>query len=63
MIGDIMLRGTWKAALVLIGVGAMAPAGYAAELSGTLAKVKQSGSISLGVRETSVPFNYQDDKQ
>lgn len=41
----------------------MAPAGYAAELSGTLAKVKQSGSISLGVRETSVPFNYQDDKQ
>jgi glutamate/aspartate transport system substrate-binding protein len=47
----------------LIGVGAMAPAGYSAELAGTLAKVKQSGSISLGVRETSVPFNYQDDKQ
>ena len=26
-------------------------------------KIKDSGRISLGVRETSVPFNYQDDKQ
>jgi glutamate/aspartate transport system substrate-binding protein len=58
-----MSRGILKAFLVLVGVGAMAPAGHAAELAGTLAKVKQSGNISLGVRETSVPFNYQDDKQ
>lgn len=58
-----MSRHTWKAALVLIGVGAAAPSGQATELAGTLAKVKQSASISLGVRETSVPFNYQDDKQ
>lgn len=58
-----MSRHTWKATLVLIGVGAAAPSGQATELAGTLAKVKQSASISLGVRETSVPFNYQDDKQ
>lgn len=58
-----MSRDIWKAALVLIGVGAMAPSGQATELTGTLAKIKQSGSLSLGVRETSVPFNYQDDKQ
>ncbi|WP_332694201.1 amino acid ABC transporter substrate-binding protein [Bosea sp. (in: a-proteobacteria)] len=58
-----MSHRTWKAVLALIGVGAMAPAGHATELAGTLAKVKQSASISLGVRETSVPFNYQDDKQ
>lgn len=58
-----MSRGIWAAVLALIGVGAMAPVGEAAELVGTLAKIKQSGSISLGVRETSVPFNYQDDKQ
>ena len=30
-----MSRSIWKAALVLIGVGAMAPVGYAAELAGT----------------------------
>lgn len=32
-------------------------------LSGTLGKIKETGSISLGVRETSVPFNYQGDDQ
>lgn len=46
-----------------IGFGVLATSIQAAELSGTLKKIKDSGSISLGVRETSVPFNYQDDKQ
>src|SRR5680860_16893 len=46
-----------------IGLGVLATSIQAAELSGTLKKIKDSGSISLGVRETSVPFNYQDDKQ
>ena len=41
----------------------LATSSHAADLTGTLKKVKDSGSISLGVRETSVPFNYQDDKQ
>jgi glutamate/aspartate transport system substrate-binding protein len=35
----------------------------AAELDGTLKKVKESGIISLGHRESSIPFSYYDDKQ
>jgi len=32
------------------------------ELTGTLKKIKEAGSISLGHRESSVPFSYYDDK-
>ena len=35
----------------------------AQELTGTLKKIKDSGVITLGVRETSIPFSYLDDKQ
>ena len=35
----------------------------AQELTGTLKKIKESGVITLGVRETSIPFSYLDDKQ
>jgi glutamate/aspartate transport system substrate-binding protein len=41
--------------------GAAAPA--AAEPTGTLKKIKDSGAISLGHRESSIPFSYYDDKQ
>ncbi|HEX7044272.1 MAG TPA: glutamate/aspartate ABC transporter substrate-binding protein [Burkholderiales bacterium] len=34
-----------------------------AQDSGTLEKIKESGVISLGHRESSVPFSYYDDKQ
>jgi glutamate/aspartate transport system substrate-binding protein len=30
---------------------------------GTLERIKQSGTISLGHRESSIPFSYYDDKQ
>src|SRR5262249_53202033 len=33
------------------------------ELTGTLKKIKDSGAITLGHRESSVPFSYYDDKQ
>ncbi len=33
------------------------------ELSGTLKKVKDTGSISLGFRDSSIPFSYLDDNQ
>jgi len=33
------------------------------ELTGTLKKIKDTGTITLGHRETSVPFSYLDDKQ
>ena len=35
----------------------------AQELTGTLKKIKDSGTITLGVRDTSIPFSYLDDKQ
>ena len=44
--------------LVLGGAGAQAQ-----ELTGTLAKVKELGYITIGHREASVPFSYIDDKQ
>ncbi|MBC7859630.1 MAG: amino acid ABC transporter substrate-binding protein [Burkholderiaceae bacterium] len=33
------------------------------EPTGTLAKIKKSGTITLGVRDGSIPFSYLDDKQ
>jgi glutamate/aspartate transport system substrate-binding protein len=41
---------------------ALAPAG-AQELTGTLKKIKDTKTISLGHRESSIPFSYYDDKQ
>ena len=35
----------------------------AADLTGTLQKVKETGTITMGVRESSVPFSYLDDQQ
>jgi glutamate/aspartate transport system substrate-binding protein len=35
----------------------------AAELTGTLKKIKDTGSIKVGHRDASVPFSYLDDKQ
>jgi len=35
----------------------------AQELTGTLKKIKDSNTISLGHRESSIPFSYYDDKQ
>jgi glutamate/aspartate transport system substrate-binding protein len=39
-----------------------APA-LAQELTGTLKKIKDTGVITLGHRESSIPFSYYDDKQ
>jgi len=35
----------------------------AQNLTGTLQKIKDTGTITLGHRESSVPFSYYDDKQ
>jgi glutamate/aspartate transport system substrate-binding protein len=42
---------------------ALAIPATAQELSGTLKKIKDSGSITIGHRETSIPFSYLDEKQ
>ena len=50
------------ATLLSVGVlSSMAPV-QAQELTGTLAKIKKAGSVTLGVRDGSVPFSYLDDK-
>jgi len=44
--------------VVLAAVGAWSSAVHPAELTGTLKKIKETGTITLGVRESSIPFNY-----
>lgn len=47
---------------VLIAAGLFTSAAQAQE-SPTLKKIKESGAITLGVRDSSIPFSYLDDKQ
>lgn len=43
---------------VLIGISTFAVSAHAEELTGTLKKIKDTGTITVGVRESSIPFNY-----
>src|SRR5712664_3202421 len=53
----VLLAGFAAAAIALL-------AGYeAAAQEGTLKKIKDSGSITIGHRDASIPFSYYDDKQ
>ncbi|HEX8013399.1 MAG TPA: transporter substrate-binding domain-containing protein [Casimicrobiaceae bacterium] len=47
-------------ALIVLGI---ATAVGAQELTGTLKKAKDTGSFTIGYRESSIPFSYLDDKQ
>jgi len=57
-----MTRARLVAAIAAAGTLAGAPA-LAEDLGATLEKVKASGSITLGHRESSIPFSYYDDRQ
>ena len=52
-----------KLVLSLAMLGLMSGAAVAEELSGTLAKIKDSGVIVVGHRESSIPFSYYGEKQ
>ncbi|HZW37496.1 MAG TPA: transporter substrate-binding domain-containing protein [Candidatus Deferrimicrobiaceae bacterium] len=54
----------WSRLSLLLFAGWLAatPA-FAAELTGTLKKVKETGTITMGIRESSYPLSYLDDKQ
>lgn len=52
-----------KLVMVLIGAGVLASSAQAQELTGTLKKVKETNSITVGYRESSIPFSYLDDNQ
>jgi glutamate/aspartate transport system substrate-binding protein len=51
-----------KLIAVMVSAGVMMSAVQAQE-SGTLKKIKDTGGITLGVRDSSIPFSYLDDKQ
>jgi glutamate/aspartate transport system substrate-binding protein len=55
-----MIRAT---SAVLAVAAILATPAFAQDLTGTLKKIKDSGSISIGHRETSIPFSYLDEKQ
>ncbi|HJV81110.1 transporter substrate-binding domain-containing protein [Noviherbaspirillum sp.] len=48
---------------ILIATGAIVGTAQAQDLTGTLKKIKDTGAITVGYRESSVPFSYLDDKQ
>jgi glutamate/aspartate transport system substrate-binding protein len=48
--------------LALAAAFSLGPAN-AEELTGTLKNIKESGAITLGYRESSIPFSYLDDNQ
>jgi glutamate/aspartate transport system substrate-binding protein len=50
-------------AALLFAAGTVAGIAQAQELTGTLKKIKDTGTITVGHRESSIPFSYLDDKQ
>ena len=53
-----------RLARLALALGFVLPAAVQAqELTGTLQKVKETGTVTMGVRDSSVPFSYLDDKQ
>src|SRR5258705_13924940 len=57
------MRCTAKLLLSLVACAIGAAPAAAQELTGTLKKIKDSGSITIGHRDASIPFSYYDDKQ
>jgi glutamate/aspartate transport system substrate-binding protein len=49
--------------LVFALAACLATPAVAQELTGTLKKIKDSGTITIGHRDSSIPFSYYDDKQ
>jgi len=52
-----------KILAALLAAAAMSASVNAQQLTGTLKKIKDTGSIVIGHRESSIPFSYYDDKQ
>jgi len=49
--------------LSALSIGLLVAPVMAGELTGTLKKIKDTGSITIGHRESSIPFSYLDDQQ
>jgi glutamate/aspartate transport system substrate-binding protein len=48
---------------LVLAAGFCAGQASAGELTGTLGKIKETGAISIGFRDSSIPFSYLDDNQ
>jgi glutamate/aspartate transport system substrate-binding protein len=57
------VRLAFATALFVAQAGLGAASARAEDLSGTLKKIKETGGISLGFRDSSIPFSYLDDSQ
>ena len=57
------MHGTTRFALAAFVCAALAAPAAAQTLTGTLKKAKETGTITIGYRESSIPFSYLDDKQ
>ena len=51
--------------MIGLALAACSAAGQAnaEELTGTLKKIKETGTITIGYRDSSIPFSYLDDNQ
>jgi glutamate/aspartate transport system substrate-binding protein len=59
-----MKRAKFAGSLIAIGLMATGfTVAQAQDLTGTLKKIKETGSITIGYRESSIPFSYLDDQQ
>src|SRR6478736_8823651 len=52
-----------RTVFALLAASALGLAGPAVAQDSTLKKIKDSGSITIGHRDASIPFSYYDDKQ
>lgn len=57
------MTGSIRLILVLVVAALLASPAAAQQLTGTLKKIKETGTITVGHRESSIPFSYLDDKQ
>jgi len=53
----------WRTIAWMLAVACCAGQARAQELTGTLKNIKETGAITLGYRESSIPFSYLDDNQ
>ena len=57
-----MMKAT-RLPLLAVACAMLAAPAAAQQLTGTLKKIKETGSITIGYRESSIPFSYLDDKE
>ena len=57
------MKPRYRLLLCLLAVSLAASPAFAEDLTGTLKKVKEAGSITMGIRESSYPLSYLDDRQ